>query len=124
MKLIVASFIFLMILRRVCANGHSGILDDNIRQLCTSWEGSITTHFSVPRVGKAGPPGPVGPPGRPGLIGLRGERGLPGPPGPFGEIGPPGVLNETEIRAIIREEIAVGKVFPSFWSFFLSSLIH
>ena len=118
MKFMVVSLIFLMISPYVFTNGHSGNLDDIIRQLCTSWEGSITTHFSVPRVGKAGPPGPVGPPGRPGLIGLRGERGLPGPPGPSGETGPPGVLNETEIRAIIREEIAAGKVFPSLWSFF------
>ena len=93
-------------------------LNGVISQLCTSWGEPITRHYGAPRVGKAGPPG------RPGLDGLPGERGLPGlagspgdagypgRPGPPGKNGLPGMMNETAIRAIIREEI-VGKLLDS-----------
>ena len=124
MNLLVITFAIFSVLCRAQENGNSCNLNGIMSQLCKPWGEPITTHYGAPRVGKAGPKGPSGPPGRPGLAGLPGKRGLPGPtgssgdagspgqPGPPGQDGIPGVVNETAIRAIMREEI-VGKLLDS-----------
>ena len=109
MKIVFFLSFFVAFVSFVDGNGETSNLDEIIGQLCTSWGGSIGRQYSVPRIGKAGPRGVPGPRGPQGIVGRPGERGLPGPKGASGPTGLPGVVNETAMRIMMREEIDLGK---------------